>query len=173
MKHYNYHLQLKTLWQKAVDQYTAGQRGSDNYFQPKEIEFLRANGVTAQELYDYAEDYVAGGDPDFTCVAMVTDIRRSYFIDKQQARWTGKTVLANTLPGKSEAIAGVTWLPRIIAKAKAKLRGELDPDTMYGCGGDRAFLQQHDIHPAEFLRVVAANENDEDAILKWIQDRSS
>lgn len=171
MKHYNYHIQLKAIWQQAVEQYQAGQRDVTRYFQQAELNFLQANGITAQEMFDYAEDYVSGGDPDFTSMAMVTDIRRSYFLDKMQGQTTGKTVDSSTLPGKTQTLEGIEWLPRIIAKAKAKLHGELDPDTMYGCGGDRKFLSTNDIHPAEFLRLVAAHENNEQAIVDWLKAR--
>ncbi len=43
---------------------------------------------------------------------------------------------------------------------------------MYGCGGDRRFFKQHDIHPAEFLRVVWANENNDAATIDWVEARS-
>ena len=56
----------------------------------------------------------------------------------------------------------MAYLPRILAKARAKLRGELDPDIMFCCGGDRNFLKKHGaIPPADFLRHVwAAGDND-------------
>ena len=34
-------------------------------------------------------------------------------------------------------IDGIAWLPRILVKARLKLRGEMPADLMYGCGGDR------------------------------------
>ena len=34
---------------------------------------------------------------------------------------------------------GVAWFPRLVAKARAKLAGELDEPTMHGCAGDRPF----------------------------------
>ena len=36
----------------------------------------------------------------------------------------------------------------------------MDPDIMFGCGGDRAFLSEHNIHPADFLREVWAAKGD-------------
>jgi hypothetical protein len=64
---------------------------------------------------------------------------------------------------------GIPWLPRIIAKAEAKLRGEMDPDTMFGCGGDRAFCSKHHIHPADFLRVVWAARGDRNRVLQFVK----
>lgn len=173
MTHYNYHIRLQAIWQHAVDQYQAGQHDASSYFDEPARQFLKANGITTQEMYDYAEDYATGGDPDFTNMAMVTDIRRSYFLDKMQGQLTGKSVDPSTLPGKTETLDGIAWLPRIIAKAKAKLHGELDPDTMYGCGGDRKFLTTYDIHPAEFLRFVAAHEDNHQAIIDWVKTRQA
>ncbi|TLD70649.1 hypothetical protein FEM03_10040 [Phragmitibacter flavus] len=61
------------------------------------------------------------------------------------------------------------WLPRIIAKAEAKLRGEMDPDIMFGCGGDRAFLSEVGIHPADFLRMIWAAKGDQDRVVKFVK----
>ena len=73
------------------------------------------------------------------------------------------------LPAKTAELGGFAWLPRIIAKARAKLRGEMDPDIMYGCGGDRAFLSKIDIHPADFLRVVWAAGDDDQKVLQYVK----
>jgi hypothetical protein len=43
---------------------------------------------------------------------------------------------------------------------------------MYCCGGDRRFFKAHDIHPAEFLRVVWAYEARDDRIVDWVEARS-
>ena len=75
---------------------------------------------------------------------------------------------AGEMPGKSETVRGIEWLPRLIPKAKAKLRGELPASLMYCCGGDRAFFKQHDISPPEFLGVVWRHEKDDAAIVEWV-----
>jgi hypothetical protein len=58
-------------------------------------------------------------------------------------------------------------------KARAKLRGEMDPDTMYGCGGDRAFFAQHNVHPADLLRVTWAAEDDDQKIIDYVKGASA
>ena len=63
------------------------------------------------------------------------------------------------------------WLPRILVKAQAKLRGELPADTMFCCGGDRAFFARHDIHPAEFLQVVQKAEMEDQLVVDWVKTR--
>jgi hypothetical protein len=42
---------------------------------------------------------------------------------------------------------------------------------MYGCGGDRRFLKTHNIHPAEFLRITWAYENEPERIIDWVETR--
>ncbi|GHC00037.1 DUF5069 domain-containing protein [Cerasicoccus arenae] len=172
MKHYNYQQRLHQLWQKAVEQYESGQRGSGTYFTAEETQWLADNGVTPQEIYDFAEDFSRGGEPDYTTFAMVTEVRRSYFLHKMEGQRTGKTVDPSTYPAKTEEVDGIVWLPRLIAKAKAKLRGELDSNTMYGCAGDRNFFRTYDIHPADFLRFVEKHIDDDRAVVEWVKGQS-
>ena len=77
------------------------------------------------------------------------------------------------MPDKTAELRGVVWLPRIIPKARAKLRGELPPSLMYSCGGDRKFLKENDIFPAEFLSLVWRHEKDDAAIAEWVVRRRS
>ena len=91
-----------------------------------------------------------------TLVLSARDVRRAYPV-------AGRPV---------EAVRGIEWLPRLILKAKAKLRGELPPSLMYCCGGDRAFFQKHDVLPAEFLAMVWRNEQNDAAIVDWLVARS-
>lgn len=168
MENYSYQKQLKAVWKKAVKLYQAGERKADSYFDADETEFLDYIGVSKQEVYDFAEDYVTSGEPDFATFLMVHDVRRWYFLAKQKGVQSEKRVEPDSLPPKNLSVRGISWLPRIIAKAKAKLRGELHPDIMYCCAGDRGFLRSNDIHPAEFLRVVWGNEENNEAIVDWV-----
>ena len=172
MTHYDYTTKLHAVWEKAVAAYRAGQRGADTFFRPEETAFLASIGATAQEVYDFAEDYVASGEPDYTTFAALADIRRRYFLEVQRGQRSGQIVASETLPPKSEAVDGIVWLPRLLPKAHAKLKGEMNPDLMYGCGGDRRFFREHDIHPAEFLRLVEANLDDDAAVIEWVKARS-
>jgi hypothetical protein len=172
MKHYDFADQLHALYTKACKLYTSGQRGAETFFNPTETAFLSANGLTAQNIYDYAEDDVGGGEPGWDKALAIEMIRRDYFINVQAGKPSGKVLDDSKMPGKTDAIEGIAWLPRIIPKAKAKLHGELPPSLMYCCGGDRAFFQQHNIHPAEFLSLVWRNENNDKAIVDWVVHRS-
>ncbi len=173
MKNYDYQKQLKEVWEKAVRLYAEGNTQPDSYFNETEAAFIASIGVTAQEIFDFAEDFNVGGEPDFVTFSLIHDIRRSYFLDKQKGVGSDKTLDPATLPGKTSEANGIRWLPRIIQKAKAKLRGEMHPDIMYSCGGDRAFLKENDIHASEFLRIVAENEDNEQGIIDWVTSRTT
>ena len=173
MNHYAYQQRLKEVWKTAVGLYAKGNRNSQTYFKARDLVFLDSIGATAQEVYDFAEDYNGANEPDFATFALIQDIRRWYFLEVQGGQRSNKTSDPATYPAKSDSARGIEWLPRIIPKARAKLRGELDSDTMYCCGGDRRFMKNNDIHPAEFLRVVAAHKDDDEAIMDWVESRAA
>ena len=102
-------------------------------------------------------------------------MRRNYFLNAQsrQALRPSVTLDEEEMPAKTEAARGIEWLPRIIPKARAKLRGELPASLMYCCGGDRRFFKEHDIFPPEFLSLVWRHENDDQAIIDWVVNRSA
>jgi len=104
---------------------------------------------------------------------MIHDVRRAYLLENQNGKTSQEILDPTTLPSKDAEAKGIRWLPRIIPKAKAKLRGELHPDIMYSCGGNRHFFEENDIHASEFLRVVRENENDDQAIIDWVVRRKS
>lgn len=171
MNHYNYTQKLKDVWTKACSLYEAGNSDHSCYFTQDERDFINNIGIHSQEVFDFVEDFVDRGEPDFTTFAIIHDIRRNYFINVQKKKRSAFTLKPDMLPGRDEALGGYRWLPRIIAKANGKLRGELDPDIMYCCSGDRSFLKEHDIHPGEFLHIVWKHSGDNEPIAKWIEDR--
>ncbi len=172
MKHYEFQKTFRALYDKAVAAYGRGQRGADTFFTADELGFLRANGITAQHLYDYAEDHNNyDGEPGYDVALSIELVRRDYFLNQQAGRPSSTTLDETSLPPKDAAVDGITWLPRIIPKTKAKLRGELPASLMYCCGGDRRFLKTNDINPAEFLTLVWRNENNDRAIIDWVLKR--
>jgi Domain of unknown function (DUF5069) len=174
MKHYDFQKTFRELYDKAVALYGKGQRGAETFFSREEQAFLDANGITAQHMYDYAEDHNNyGGEPGFDHALTIELIRRDYFLNAQNGKRSSAQLDESKLPAKTDAVRGIEWLPRIIPKAKAKLRGELPASLMYCCGGDRRFLKTHDINPAEFLNVVWRHENKDDAIVDWVATRAA
>ena len=171
MQHYNFAEKFHALYDKALRQYTAGQRGVPTYFTADELAFLATNGLTAQSLFDYVEDHHNYGEPGYDQALAIELVRRDYFLNIQLGRPSAQMLDADRLPAKTEAVLGIEWLPRLIPKAKAKLRGELPSALMYCCGGDRRFFTTHDILPAEFLNLVWRNLHDDTAIIHWVVDR--
>jgi hypothetical protein len=103
MKHYDFAEKLRTLWDKACRLYTDGQRDAGTYFTADERTFLAANGLTAQHLYDYAEDFTSAGEPSWDTALAIELVRRDYFLNVQGGK-PSQTVLDEArLPAKTEA----------------------------------------------------------------------
>ncbi len=173
MKHYDYQKTLRQLWELAVATYEKGNRKPETYFNPDQLAWMLKNGVKVMDLYDFAEDFVSGGEPDFDTFLLIHDVRRNFLLHMQNGVSSKKLLDPEKIPAKTDAVEGIEWLPRILPKAKAKLRGELPPEMMFCCGGDRRFFKTHDIHPAEFLRVVWAHIDDDAATIAWVKQRSN
>jgi hypothetical protein len=173
MNHYDFPRQFRAVYDRAVALYAGGQRGAATFFSPEEGQFLARNGLAAQNLYDYAEDHHGyAGEPGPELALAIELVRRDYFINAQQGRPSPTVIDESKLPAKTDTVRGIAWLPRLIPKAHAKLRGELPPSLMFGCGGDRRFFKEHNILPAEFLSLVWRHENQTDAIVDWVVRRS-
>ncbi|MGZ5003646.1 MAG: DUF5069 domain-containing protein, partial [Chthoniobacterales bacterium] len=136
---------------------------------PREVGVLRSFGAKPMELFDYAED---SSDLDPETALLITAVRRDYFLTEQKGKWSEKEILMEKLPAKDAQLAGIVWLPRLIEKAKARLRGELPNELMYCCGGDRRFFRTHDLHPADFLRYVWAAKGNEEKILAYVKGKA-
>lgn len=160
MKSYDWTLRFREAYDRAAAAYAQGVRGAGDVVGRDDQAFLATLGCTAQELYDFVEDAEKSGEPDYGTVLLITAARRDYFLNVQGGKPSGKVVPMSTLPAKTDQVEGIEWLPRLIEKARIKLRGEMEPDLMYGCGGDRRFFKEHGIHPADFLRMAwAAGDN--------------
>lgn len=172
MSHYDFTQQFRAVYDEAVKRYEAGDHDLAGWFSADDRVWLAANGLTPQHLFDYAEDHVDGGEPGYDRALAIELVRRDYFLNAQGGRPSKRVLDEASLPAKADEVRGIAWLPRLIPKAKAKLRGELPPSLMYCCGGDRAFFRRHDIQPAEFLSLVWRHEQDDGAIVDWVARRS-
>ena len=164
--------EFRTLFEYKITAYKDGTRNAEAMFSKDEEHFLRSIGATSQEIFDFVEDWCDDGAPDPETALAITRIRRDYFSLEQQGQFPEKPISESEFPPRSAALAGLEWFPRIIEKARAKLRGELPPDLMYSCGGDRRFLQKVNIDPVEFLRTVWEAGDNVDHIVKSVTDRS-
>ena len=165
--------QLRKLFAEGVKHYRAGQRSVDRFFTDDEVEFLAALGCSAQEMFDFVEDYSGGGEPSFETVLLVTAIRRDYFLNDLGGKPAAEMRPMGNFPAKSDELDGIAWLPRIVEKARSKLRGELPPEMMYGCGGDRPFLKRHNINLGDFLRFVWRAGEDTQSIVDYVKNKGA
>ncbi len=174
MNHYDFPFRFRKIYDKAVSLYAEGRREAAKFFTEEETAFLTANGISAQNLYDYAEDHNGyQGEPGFEHALAIETVRRDYFLNVQGGQASTTIFDDAKLPPKTDAVRGIAWLPRLLPKARAKLRGELPPSLMFCCGGDRRFFKEHNILPAEFLAQVWRQENDPGAIVDWVARRKA
>jgi hypothetical protein len=154
---------FRQQWEQSVAAYRAGQR------RLRPDEFLVEIGCTGQELYDFAEDFCTEGEPTYAMALAITTIRREYFLQEQAGQPSRRRLRLEDFPAKDAEVAGFRWLPRLMLKARAKLRGELPVELMYCCGGDRAFFRKTKVDPVQFLRVVWAAGDDDQPIIAYVK----
>jgi Domain of unknown function (DUF5069) len=166
-------LEFRQVWDRGVAAWKARRRSARTMFGPVDVAFLTGIGCTAQELFDFVDDSLGYDDLDFETALAVTAIRREYFLEVMRGTPTGRVVPMSALPAKSAKVDGIAWLPRLIAKARIKLRGEMDPDLMYGCAGDRPFLRSHRMTLPQFLQLVWDKGDDDRAIVDALKKASA
>lgn len=158
------------LFERCTARYQGGNRDFENYYNPEDRAFLAGIGYQTREFFDFVEDFCEEGVPSPSTALLVAAVRRDYFLSVPPEAPGAPLLSPNDLPGFGEEVAGIAYLPRIWAKARAKLRGTLDPNVMFGCGGDRNFLKIHgDIAPADFLRRVWAAGEDVQKLAVWVR----
>ena len=161
-----------TLFDRCLAAYQSGDRDFEKYYTCEDSTFLASIGCKPREFFDFVEDLGDAGVPSISTALLVAAVRRDYFHTVQKGIPSATLLTGNDVPTFGEELEGMTYLPRLLAKGRAKLRGELDPDLMFGCGGDRNFLKNHgDIHPADFLRHLWASGTDDQKITTWIKEQ--
>ena len=162
------------LFDRCVSAYQKGDRDFQTYYSPADLAFLESLGYQPREFFDFVEDFCEDGLPSVSTALLVASVRRDYFQTVQKGKTSDKVLTRDDIPTFGDELEGMTYLPRILAKGRAKLRGELDPDLMFGCGGDRRFLSNHgDIPPADFLRHVWACGEDDQKLAAWVKQQGA
>jgi len=165
----NWEQTFSTLFETSVKKYQAGHQKAAGLVDEKEAAFLATIGCTIQEFFDFVEDYARGGEPTLETALKIAAVRRDYFLNEQGGVRSKHEIDMAKLPSKDAQVEGIGWLPRIIPKAEAKLRGEMPPDLMYGCGGDRRFFRENKVDPAELLRVTWKAQGNHADIIAWVK----
>jgi len=166
--------QFLKLYRSCVEKYRGGNGDFHTHYEPADLAFLESIGYKPRELFDFVEDLVDGGEPTESTALLVAAVRRDYFLTVQKGNLSDQEITADDIPSRSETLDDVPYFPRILAKARAKLRGELHPDLMFSCGGDRGFLKTHgDINPADFLRNVWASGDDDTHMVEYLRQQNT
>ena len=165
---FSWETRFKETFNKSIEKYRSGKSSLGDFFDDSDQTLLNDIGYKPREFFDFVEDYCDVGAPSPESALLIASVRRDFFLVIQKGEASRKQVTPQDLPDRNEELASIPWLPRIITKAKAKLRGELHPDIMYSCQGDMNFLANHDIHPADFLRAVWAADDSNDKIVDYV-----
>lgn len=161
------------LFDRCLKEYQGGNRSFESYYSSEDLKFLSSIGYKPRELFDFIEDLADEGSPSASTALLVAAVRRDYFLVVQGGEHSTVEITSKDLPTFGDELDGIAYLPRIITKARAKLKGELDPDIMFGCGGDRNFLSKNgNIHLADFLRNVWAADGDDAKIAAYVRSHS-
>ncbi len=157
------------LFDRCVADYRGGNRNFTSYYKPEDLDFLAQIGCQPREFFDFVEDFCEDGTPSLSTALLIAAVRRDYWLTVQKGTKSTNLLTRDNVPGFGETLENIPYLPRILAKARAKLRGELDPDLMFCCGGDRNFLRKNgNIHPADFLRHVWASGENDGKLASWV-----
>ena len=164
--------QFLQLFDACAARYHEGERDFETWFSKDDLNLLEEIGYKTREFFDFVEDFCDKQSPSPSTALLIASVRRDYFHTIQNRQKSAQTLTRDELPTFGDTLNDIAYLPRILAKARAKLRGELDPDLMYSCGGDMNFLKNHgDIHPADFLRQVWAAGEDDQKIANWVSSQ--
>jgi hypothetical protein len=164
--------EFSTLFNLAAEKYRQGHQKANGLVDAGGKTFLESIGYTEQEFFDFIEDFAGRGEPPLATALDIASVRRDYFLGEQKGKASSHQIDMAKLPSKDAEVEGIGWLPRLIPKAEAKLRGEMPPDLMYGCGGDRKFFRTHHIDPAEFLRQVWKANGNHGQVIAWVKVNS-
>ncbi len=172
MNHHQWDSQFVALFERCLELYKGGNEDFTTYYSEKDSEFLTSIGYKPREFFDFVEDFVDGGEPSLSTAVMIASVRRDFLRWDMGGELSDHEIQPEELPGKGEELGGYVWLPRILKKARGKLRGELDPNTMFCCGGDRNFLRTNNIAPADFLRAVWSAGDDDEKMIEFVSKHS-
>lgn len=164
--------EFRAVFQRGVAAWQAGRRSPDRMFDARDAAFLEGIGCTAQEMFDFVDDCLGYGEPGVDEALEIQAIRRDYLGQVMGGRKSGRVARMADLPPKAQEVDGIAWLPRLIVKARLKLRGEMPADLMYGCGGDRPFVRRMNTTLSDFLRLVREHGGDDRKIVEAVKKQA-
>lgn len=169
MSNNDWQTRFRQVYDRGIAAWSEGRKTPQTMIGAEDAAFLATIGCTAQELFDFVDDFHRYGEPDYATTLAVTAIRRDYFLNVMRGKLSGRVATMESLPAKTAEVDGIPWLPRLIVKARLKLRGEMPADLMYGCGGDRPFLRQMKMDLPGFLKLVWESGDDDRRIVEAVK----
>jgi|TARA_B100001971_G_scaffold6592_1_gene5485 hypothetical protein len=123
---------FREVFDAGVGRSKTGCDDPDAMFEPDEVSFLVSIGCSAQEMFDFCDDYVGWDDVIYENVVELQGVRRDHFKNGLNSQPAILRMEMHEFPPKDAEVEGIAWLPRLIVKARAKLAGQLPADLMYG-----------------------------------------
>ena len=160
---------LAAIHQEASRIYDLGTRSPAAIISAESMAWILGYGLSRQFVFDCVDDLARYGEPcleDFIAMALQ---RAAWHAARPPGGVAPAILTEPELPPKSEAFAGIPWLPRIVRKARAFLEGNLCDEIMYGCAGDRAFLKKFGLTLPEFLALSQREDFDLASIRHYLR----
>ena len=124
--------QFRELFDAGAKRRKEGCNEPDAMFESADLAFLESIGCSAQEMFDFCDDYVGWDDVIYEHVEALQAVRYEYFVQELGSQSASYCMEMSEFPPKDAEVEGIAWLPRLIVKARAKLAGQLPADLMYG-----------------------------------------
>ena len=124
--------QFRAVFDAGVQRRKEGSNEPVAMFERDEVAFLESIGCSAQEMFDFCDDYVGWDDVIYEHVEALQVVRYEHFVEELDSQPAAHRMEMDDFPAKTDKVEGIAWLPRLILKARAKLAGQLPADLMYG-----------------------------------------
>ncbi len=128
----NWKIQFREVFDAGVQRRKEGCNEPGAMFESGEVAFLDSIGCSAQEMFDFCDDYVGWDDVIYDHVEALQAVRYEHFVEELDSQPASHRMETDEFPPKDAEVEGIAWLPRLIVKTRAKLAGQLPADLMYG-----------------------------------------
>ncbi len=128
----NWKIQFREVFDAGVQRRKEGCNEPVAMFESAELAFMDSIGCTAQEMFDFCDDYVGWDDVIYDHVEALQAVRYEHFVEELDSQPASHRMETDEFPPKDAEVEGIAWLPRLIVKTRAKLAGQLPADLMYG-----------------------------------------
>ena len=129
---HDWKIQFHAVFDAGVQRRKEGCDEPSAMFERDEVAFLESIGCSAQEMFDFCDDYVGWDDVIYEHVEALQAVRYEHFVEELDSQPAAHRMEMDDFPAKTDEVEGIAWLPRLILKARAKLAGQLPADLMYG-----------------------------------------